>query len=444
MQQSHDACRLGVGDARKLLLHLVDEVLGVEGVLQAEGEVVYGEVQARARAVHRGVEGDGIHRRSAEGEGKLKALDVGQRADASSSERLAEQVVEHEVDERLVDVDADVVLRKVDAERDADGGGLLCGGIGVLRLRRSGGTALIDALIGVADIAAQQARYALELDLAKPQAACVDVDGIAERTLLLSGEFRLGFEVVEVALLDQPGRAEIVHLKDGGVERLAQRDRHAQVAEQDAAQARRDDRAEVDVGFKLDAEVDVAGGERRLDHRRAIEFGIVRIVPLRLTVRVEELRRVARNGGAHLVVDGCTGAVLSLRIERTFVFDVFLIRRSEGGDEEAVGTQHIREQPDHPARERVVVVIVTGLETFAGHGEIDVAGRGESEVVRKLARIHIEQLLVSHFLAVLSDDVVAGVVDVDVIRGVDALRADVHLGDVDGDAEVLGHLEVEC
>ena len=458
LQQRHDACGLGVGDACKLRLHPADEVFDVQRVLQRELDVADGDDGACACRVESGAELDALHRRLTEGEDKLEVLHIGQARDARLLESLTEHA-EHGVDERLVDVDADVVLRKVDAEGDADGLtrlGFAARLVARLVAFRSGDGAgvYVLLLISEADIGAEQARDALELDLAEPQAARVDVDRVAERLDIARDV--AGAEVIDVACLDQPGGAEIVHLEDGGVEGRAQRDRHAQVAEQDAADAGRDDGAEVEVRLDLDAEVDRAGSEGRLDHRRAVilraggesrhgrRVSAVLLLGVIAAAVLRDLAHFGVDGGARLF-----RLCLIHDVDGPAVFVVFGVGRVVCRHEEAVGTQHIREQPDHPACERAVValfgfgiafrsapgvrVVRNGRhQTFAGHGDVDVRRRGEREVVRDLARRDVEDRLV-HFIQRIGD----------VVGGVELLGADVELDDVERHAEVLGHLEAE-
>ena len=443
LEQGHDACGLGVSDARKLRLDSADEVSRLKALVEGDLEVAEGEVQACARGVDCGAQRDGAQAVLAEGEPEPEVLDLreGEVAEVDHAE-------DH-LDERAVDGETDVVLGDVDGEIDADGAAATCGfgavlGGAVLGGVAFGGVALCCGdrgaaggfVIDLTDVRAQQARDALELDLAESEAARVDVDGVAER-FQRAVIHRLAHGVDAARRLGrEPGGAEIVDLEHGGVrafvgEGRAELDRETQVAEQDAADAVGDEGAEVEVRLKLDAYVDLALREGRLDHRGAVKLSFGKLffdeVILRINIALEGAVRGLHQGADELVGAFC----FILGVDGPAILVVFRVGNVIRRHEEAVGAEQVREQADSPARERVVIAIFAGLEVLGGHGEARVRAQGDGEVGVELARGNVEELLI--FIRTRHRTALR----------VDALGADVEVLHVHGDAERLGHLDGE-
>ena len=217
LQHGHDARRIGHGKPAVAFADFFDHFLDLgvgDETAESEFDVAYRELQARARFVEDRVDGDGPDARVAEVELEAERLDVGDVA-----RDLAADHAEEEFDEALFEFDADGVVGEVDGEAEAADVEPAFGAFGrafgafrafrgLVRCRGAFRHDIIDA----ARRAAEQTRYAGQLDRAEAEAAEVDIDGIRERARGVRSER------VVVAALAQPRRAEIVRLEQAAVE----------------------------------------------------------------------------------------------------------------------------------------------------------------------------------------------------------------------------------
>ena len=217
LQHGHDARRIGHGKPAVAFADFFDHFLDLgvgDETAESEFDVVYRELQARARFVEDRVDGEGLDARVAEVELEAERLDVGDVA-----RDLAADHAEEEFDDALFEFDADGVVGEVDGEAEAADVEPAFGAFGrafgafrafrgLVRCRGAFRHDIIDA----ARRAAEQTRYAGQLDRAEAEAAEVDIDGIRERARGVRAKS------VVVAALAQPRRAEIVRLEQAAVE----------------------------------------------------------------------------------------------------------------------------------------------------------------------------------------------------------------------------------
>ena len=220
LQHGHDARRIGHGKPAVAFADFFDHFLDLgvgDETAESEFDVAYRELQARAGFVEDRVDGEGLDARVAEVELEAERLDVGDVA-----RDLAADHAEEEFDDALFEFDADGVVGEVDGEAEAadvepafGAFGRAFGAFGafgafrgLVRCRGAFRHDIIDA----ARRAAEQTRYAGQLDRAEAEAAEVDIDGIRERARGVHAK-----SVVVVGLA-QPRRAEIVRLEQAAVE----------------------------------------------------------------------------------------------------------------------------------------------------------------------------------------------------------------------------------
>ena len=418
----------GIREAAELGCNLVDKAVDIQLALEAEIKVVEREVDARARLVHGCTDCKLAEALVADGEAEAYLLDIGQF-------EIEVEQIKHGADERLVDGEAEEAFGDLQADGHAlrnsaagcIGGVTVCSGGG---FGYRGCTCLL--VVNLTDIRAEQRCDALELDFAEAETFRIDVCRVVVCADFARLNFRLQDVDVVVRSLGQSGGTEQVQLKQRAVEGIAQFDGDLEVAQQQTADAVEHERAEVEVRFEPDGEVDIVVGKHCFDYRRAIvSRACDERLCLLLTVDEVDIFRRAYNR-AFLFV----GAVGFQCVDGTAVLDILAVGHGcsvhcKRLDKDGCRTKRIGDKSDDPACERIVVIVIAGLKTFARHREVDVGGGGQSEIA-ELAGFDVRDVSVVRKLAR------------ELIRLDDGLVADVELLDIERRRKAFGKFGIHA